>query len=267
MGLQHRLKTLRFVAASAAALLLGAPAQAVESITLVTPTNSMDTVISEVVLNAAYTALGIDLTVRRLPAARALAAANAGQFDGEVQRIDGLSRAFPNLVQVRIPTNYIDAVVFTARDNSDVARWQDLSAHRVGIIRGIKFAEQRTEGMNRLVVSDYKNLFVMLSRDRIDYAVSPLIVAEYHIRQNSIRGVRASLPPLERFELFHYLHKRHIALVPQIEAELARMQQRGQIAALRNLVFKEMLARASRGLAPCDDVACYGDAIQVPPAR
>lgn len=45
----------------------------------------------------------------------------------------------------------------------EVAGWESLKPYTIGIIRGIKFAERRTEGMNAIAIKDYAALSPRIS--------------------------------------------------------------------------------------------------------
>lgn len=152
---------------------LGKLALSAEPLVLVTPVNTVDTVISEVIVREAYRRIGTDIVIKKYPAERALHLANQGEVAGEIQRIDGIAANYPNLIQVYPPINYIEGVVFSKSVAFEIDGWESLRPYRIGIIRGIKFAERNTVGMNVLQASVYSALFKMLDRKRFDIIVSP----------------------------------------------------------------------------------------------
>ncbi len=248
----------RLMAPVLVAMLLPTLAPAGEILTLVTPTNSIDTVISEVILREAYRRLDIEVVIRKYPAERALQLANEGSVDGEVQRIDGISARYQNLIQVKPAINYIEGAVFSDEVTFAVDGWASLEPYRIGIIRGIKFAEQNTRGMNVQRAGDYRKLFGMLAQGRFDIIVSPGINGEYQIRRLGIEGVEKLQPAIMRFDLFHYLGRDRADLVPRISAVLETMRENGELAAIREHVIDVIMERATRGLGPCDqDYACF----------
>jgi hypothetical protein len=231
---------------------------AAEPLVLVTPENTADTLISEVIVREAYRRLGIDVVIRKYPAERAIRLANEGKADGEVQRIDGIAKNYPNLIQVRPSINFISATAFSAKKDLRVDGWPSLRPYRIGIIRGIKFAERNTRGMAVAAAGDYERLFVMLDRGRFDIALSTRLNGLLHIKRLGIDGVRALDPDVDRFELYHYLHRKHADLVPRIEAMFDRMWKSGDLARIRAHVVRVMLDRAARKLDICDDdYACF----------
>ena len=234
------------------------PVFAAEPLTLVAAANTVDTVISEVILRKAYRKLGIVITIKKYPGERALKLANAGRVAGDVQRIDGLSVKYPNLIQVRPSINFIEGNVFSKTARFTVSGWVSLKRYRIGLIRGIKFAELNTNGMDTYKAPDYDILFRMLNNARVDIAISPRLNGRYQIKRLGITGIHELSPPVQKFELFHYLHKKNAALVSKLSAVLSDMRNSGELERLRNHVVSVLLDRAERGLPLCDkDYACF----------
>jgi polar amino acid transport system substrate-binding protein len=196
--------------------------------------------------------------ITKYPAERAIKLANEGGADGEVARIDGIGNHYPNLIQVYPAVNYIEATVFTAGKDLVLEGWQSLQPFSIGYIRGIKFAETNTTGMDRYAVGDYPTLFRMLHHDRFDFAVSPRLNGEFNKRRMDMAGIVPLEPPIEQFDLYHYVHRNHAALVPKLEAVLQEMLDSGELTAIRERVVTEILRRADLGLPICDeDYLCF----------
>jgi len=236
----------------------GGSLEAQERLVLVTPPNSIDTVISEVITRKAYKRIGIDVEIRKYPGERALRLANSGKVDGEVQRIDGIAKHYTNLTQVYPAINFIEGTVFSLQKKFPVKGWDSLKPYRIGYIRGIKFAEQNTRNMDSLAVSDYTHLFEMLRKKRFEIIVSPRTNGLYQLKQQGIEDIQELKPAIMRFDLFHYLHKKHIKLVPKISAVFSEMAKSGELDEIRRHVISVMMTRAAQKLPICDtDYACF----------
>ena len=221
------------------------------TIRLVAAANTADTAVSEVILGKAYARLGYRLEVARYPAERALRLADAGRADGDVQRIDGLASHYPNLLQLKPAINYIEGSAFTADRAISIEGWESLRPYRIGFIRGIKFAELNTVGMDRHPVGDYQALFKMLIKGRFDLGVSPRLNGLYQLKQLGLEGVTPLDPPLARFDLYHYLHRSHAQLAPKLEAVFREMQASGELTAIREAVVSRLLGHSEQGLPAC----------------
>jgi len=239
--------------------LIAAPlAAAQQHLVLVTPPNTVDTVISEVITRQAYKRIGIVVNIRKYPGERALRLANSGKVDGEVQRINGISANYHNLIQVHPAINYIEGAAFTQTVKFKVKGWDSLKPYKVGYIRGIKFAERNTKNMDSLAVGDYRGLFQMLGDNRFEVAVSPRLNGLYQMKQLGVKNVEALSPAIMRFELFHYLHNKHAKLAPKISAVFTEMEKSGELVAIRKHVISVLMARAQHKLKVCDqDYACF----------
>lgn len=104
------------------------PASAEKIFVLVTPPNTVDTVISEVITREAYKRIRITVKIPKYPGERALRLANSGKVDGEVQRIKGIAASYHNLIQVYPAINFIEGTVFTRTQTFIVQGWNSLKS-------------------------------------------------------------------------------------------------------------------------------------------
>ena len=181
----------------------------------------------DIVAGEAFRRAGVKLQLVRLPAERALINANLGMGDGDLTRIAGLEALYPNLVSV--PTKLID-YTFAAfgKDATLPARWDAIRARPVGHIKGWKIYEQQSKGaVNAVEVDDAQQLFRLLNLKRIDVALYERWLGLALLRQADIKDVRMLEPILAQKEMFIYLHKRHAALVPKLDAALAAIKAEG----------------------------------------
>lgn len=258
---RNRLSALRSIGAVFCFLIALQSSEAmsdVRTLTLVTVADSPDTYSGELILIEAYRKLGISIRIRRFPAERALKLANQGKVDGEVQRIDAIKDLYPNLIQVRPPINVLQAGVFAKSVNFEIKGWRSLSPYRIGLVRGIKFAEASTQGMNRSIVSSYTNLFRMLDKGHVDLVVVPRKNGIFYLNQVGPRGVLELQPPVTSYKLFHYLHRKNIELAPQISMALEDMESSGESDAIRHRVMTKLIEIARSGGQICtQDYACF----------
>ncbi|MGZ5280018.1 MAG: substrate-binding periplasmic protein [Pseudobdellovibrionaceae bacterium] len=188
------------------------------------------------IMTEAYSRLGIQLKVVRLPAQRALPDANAGKYDGELYRVAEVARNYPNLRRVPTLIGSIDFVAYGKKPMlSKVTNWQSLGAYRLGAQLGIKFIEYSTKGMNVNFVSKGEQLIQMLYLDRIDIALM-----DRNTMFETLKRIRASgrkdlaqevleLKVLETLPLYHYVHFKNEKEIPKIDAILQVMQKEGYL--------------------------------------
>lgn len=171
---------------------------------------------------------GIELRLLHLPTERGLRNANAGIDDGDLGRIAGMEKRYPNLV--RVPEKLFNVqLVGYARDPSiSTSSWSALRPYRVGVIRGWKIYEDKLRGIVKPVrVNNAEQLFSLLERDRIDIALYERWMGLALIRQRGLVDVTALKPPLATPAVFTYLNKKHAALVPKLAATLRALKADG----------------------------------------
>ena len=226
--------------------------QATEKLVLSTPELTADTVVSEMILKEAYRRIGINVTIKKFPPERSLHEANNGKVDGEVQRIGSISEIYHNLRRVDPTINFLEGITFTANADAVINSWPDLKPFRVGILRGIKFVEANTKGLKVYAAGNHREMFRMLNKGRFDVVVAPRFSANFFIRANKLESIRELPKPLVRLDLFHYLHKRHEALVPRVSATLQAMSDAGELIAIRKHVMARQLDQAEKGAPFCN---------------
>jgi len=202
---------------------------------------SVNSDISLIVLKQAYRKLGIEVEYNPLPGERALQTANSGKVDGEVFRIINIQKKYPNLIPIPTPINILEAVAFSKQPDLIVSGWHSLSKLSIGIQVGIKFAERGTRGMSPVLVDTNEQLFKMLNADRIDVAAVALTNGLKTLSKLNLTSIYAVSPPIQVFPLYHYLHKKHAALVPRLNTVLAEMAVSGDIKKIRDTFLKQLL--------------------------
>ena len=186
-------------------------------------TGANDRVVAE-----AFRRLGIPARLVRLSAERALHNADQGVDDGTYARIAGLSDKYPNLVKVPEPVSEFLFTAFTRNPKLVVKGWEGLKPHHVGLVIGWKIVEANTGGVReRTSVKDEQTLFAMLGSGRLEVAVLERYAGRAVARSLGLADVRALEPPLERRDMFLYLHKRHADLVPRLAETLRQMKRDG----------------------------------------
>jgi polar amino acid transport system substrate-binding protein len=181
----------------------------------------------DLVAGEAFRRAGVELKLVKLPAERALLNANAGSEDGDLTRIAGIERQYPNLV--RVPEKLVDWEFTAFSKNARIAgHWEVIRAHSVGYIKGWKIYEQQMTGATQVITADDSDqLFRLLRLDRIEVALYARWMGLALIRRQDLRGVRALEPALVTREMFIYLHKRHASLVPALAAALRAIKSEG----------------------------------------
>ena len=214
-----------------------APVQAAESISrpqMVISQMDDDPILSVKafhIMREAYRRLGIELRPDLLPRERALMSADSGETDGDLIRAAGIDARYINLVPVPEPVVTFDAVGFTTGLKFTVDGWNSLRPYSLCIMRGMKLAEQGTEGMQRLIANTTDQAILMLSAGRCQVAVLGHQVW-LDIERLHAGPMRALDPPVASVPLYHYLHRRHADLAPRLAETLRQMRDDGTSATL-----------------------------------
>ena len=204
-------------------------------------TNAQQTGFLDRVGQEAFRRSGLRLRLVRLPPERGLRNANAGIEDGDLTRIAGIEKVYPNLV--RVPEKLVDwqFSAFTHRDDLRVpAHWQSLLPHTVGIIRGWKIAEANLATAKKIIlVDDVDQLFRLLNKRRVDVVVYSREMGLWYQREHGLRNIRLLEPALESRGMFIYLHRKHQARVAPLAAALRSVKQDGSYERF----YRESIAR------------------------
>ena len=184
------------------------------------------------ILKKVYASLGIQVGFQILPARRSLQVSGNGETDGEVFRIREVGLEYPNLI--RIPTQLMTFKGYAYTVNGiEIDQMDNLDKYRVGIIRGYIWAERGVKSTNIVRVEDNAQLLIKLIRGGIDVAVSTEYTFEREIRKNgTVRNIITRGKPLISFDVFHYLNRKYQDLVPDIDEEIKKLHDSGEITKL-----------------------------------
>jgi len=182
--------------------------------------------------------LDYDVRLVKLPPERGLLDANAGVEDGDLARIGGIEKLYPNLLRV-------DEVIVTedfsafGRNSRIPARWEEIRKHTVGYIRGWKIYEKAMAGAPNVTSTETpEQLFRLLSLGRIDIALYEHALGTALIRKLNLRGIQPLSPPLARKDMYMYLHRKHAVLVPRVAETLRLLKREGFYGRVYNQKLK-----------------------------
>lgn len=200
------------------------------------------------VLDQVYQALskrlGMKIEIHRLAAAeRVLLNVNEGLVDGDVGRVLGLEKKYPNMVSVPVPVMKYEMVVFTRDANFNVAGVDSIKAYNVGLVRGWKILEQAATGARSVTaLESAEQMFSMLDKGRIDIALLEKLQGLQTIENMKLKGIKLMQPNLLEGNWYLYLNKKHESLIPRISAELGEMERDGTL----RRIYTNVLTRYSR---------------------
>ncbi|MEP0175629.1 MAG: hypothetical protein ABJH28_00015 [Paraglaciecola sp.] len=191
--------------------------------------NNSARVICEDKLTRAFNQIGYKFEVSLMPAKRALLMSNNGTTNGEVARIGGLDKDYPNLIQVN-ESCYSHLVYFYVKSGKEftVDGWGSIPAdYLLGYRKGMKYIEFASEKYPFKLYSidnlDQSLQMLMLMFDRIDLLVGSTSLFKALSKQADISGVVRLEPAVEKHMFYPYKHKKHSHLLPELTAKLAEV--------------------------------------------
>ena len=203
-------------------------------------TNDDKTGFIDIVVGEAFRRVGLELKLIKLPPERALKNANDGIDDGDLLRIAGLEKLYPNLIRVPEKIFDVNFVAFANKPEVEIDRWLSLKPYIVGLIKGWKIFEKNIPaGTDMVYAHDPEQLFTLLEKGRIDIALYTRLMGLDIVKRRQLTGVTILSPPLAIRETFLYLHKSRKDFVPLIADALAALKREGFYAA----EFKKIEAR------------------------
>jgi len=181
------------------------------------------------VLKEAYVKLGISTSISYLPGNRSLLYSSTGRVDGELFRIEGIQREFPDLIQITEPILELETIAYSSDVEFNINGWKSLNPYKLGFLRSFKKAEKNTQGMNTYQDDSLNNLFKLLNKGRIDLVIESQIGASVILQLEDKPVIKALYPPVDRFYIYHYLHTKNKNLLLPITDVLSEMRRSGEI--------------------------------------
>lgn len=181
-------------------------------------------------VRAVYAELGITPLFELLPSERAIVEANAGRFDADLMRVEGVEKMYPNLLCTEEPIRRTELYAYVKRGSPlAVKSVDDLRPRALGFTRGSKLAEEfvQARGWQAVAANSADSLIKMLAVDRFEVA---LITSTQLLPQNGLvlEGVERVGPTLASSYSYHVLHRRNADLVPRFDAVLKAMKADGR---------------------------------------
>lgn len=178
-------------------------------------------------LRMVWAKLGYQLEFVDMPGERALVETNDGRTDGETARIAGMEATYPDLRRVDVPLyiNTNSTFVYGAGKPIPATVSELRTLASVGIVRGWKASEDATYGWRNVIkVNSYASALQMLKLGRMDAFLGRGEDTLRAIQQEGLNPADFPNKVVLRHSLFHYLHKKHEALLPLVARELLLMK-------------------------------------------
>ncbi|WP_111494058.1 substrate-binding periplasmic protein [Marinobacter bohaiensis] len=229
------LGTLLFQATLAPAALQGVKTLRFASI----PDNPLDEV-GVLLIRTIYDQLDIEVEILDIPPARALTLLRQGHLDGSLARPEGFETRVDVAVPVPVRLSQVQVVGFARADR--LARLQTASTMplRVGLLLGLPPHMNTAAHLHPVEAHTSRQLMAMADKARVDLALDVDVVGAHVIREDHLANLRIVTTPLRRIDVYHFLHQRHEALVPQVARVMTELQEDGTLERMHQ-AFRERL--------------------------
>jgi len=194
--------------------------------------NLVHTIAAEVLVKA-YKKANIEINPLFLTLQESLKRSNSGETDGELARISTITRFSPNLNKVPVSIISVEAVAFSKNRSLAINNWNDLRGHKLTIVKGVKFIETGTKGLQKNFVATHEDALQLLQSDQTEIIVIPKLASINLIYQKKYHEIRPISKSLKRHKLYHFVHKKNIHLLPIITPILQEMKNSGEIEFIR----------------------------------
>ncbi|MDC0255378.1 hypothetical protein OAK75_10765 [Bacteriovoracales bacterium] len=181
---------------------------------------------SKKVLIELYKRIGISLKLKGYHASRSLVMANLGKADGELLRIKGINKIFKNLIRIESHLLTLTIKAITLKKDLKTIGLPELHKHTISFHRGyVIFHKIFKNHKASQPVTDSTQIYRMVNNNRVRFG---LIVEELSGRTlkkgiyHKIKKIDVKIPPVD---LYHYINKKHISLVPKLLKAIKEMKQ------------------------------------------
>jgi len=192
------------------------------------------------ILKKAYAKAKIPINIVSFPLEESLQKSNSGQSDGEISRIKTITQRYPNLRIVPVPLVHVEAAAFSKDTSIKITRWRDLKDYNFTIVKGAKFIEKATKGMDKEIALTFKEAFDRLKKQQTELVVIPKNAAISLSLQAQYKDIKKVSCVLEKLQLFHFVHKKNTHLIPLITPILKQMKSSGEIEYFRRSYLKRL---------------------------
>ncbi len=183
------------------------------------------------ILEKAYSRLGIQFAIVYLTPNRSIQEVENGAADGELVRIKQIGDHFTEIVRVEVPILSLPIYAYTNDEELIDLRPAEMAGVRVGHVAGAKFAERLTAKLpNVTTVETPEVLFNMLQKRRLDVVIAAEPPGDQFMAAAPKDAVFKGRDQLQSVDFYHYLNRRHLALVPRLERALTDLMYGGASA-------------------------------------
>ncbi|QHJ12859.1 hypothetical protein FX988_03117 [Paraglaciecola mesophila] len=223
-----------------------ASANAKERLVFSTAVNSgLPPMVCSEVMRLALSRINIDMSLNAKSSERSILSASKGETDGETARVNGLNAKYPDLFQTSVSCYAHDVNLYTLAGNEfKVDGWQSIPPNKViGYRKGTHYIEQAAtqHDISIYPLETNQQIFKLISVGKIDMMIATEQIMGSKVMLNGSAELVILRPALERHGFYSYIHKKHLAILPQINQQLTRMKTSGELDSVQHKVANAFL--------------------------
>ncbi|MCF2857979.1 hypothetical protein L1286_10890 [Pseudoalteromonas sp. SMS1] len=181
-------------------------------------------------LSLAYKDMGHKLEIIDFDRNSALIAANEGELDGQLGRIAGVTDSYANLIYVDYPLYSFNLQLISHCLVCAFNQLDSLVVQSGYLVAYQYMMDHQFDGELIEVKSTAAQLNLLMQKK-----VQGALIVDFHLREHlpymDMDTIR--IEDLVTIESFHYLHKKHIALIPKLKKTLEKLEKKGVTAVLK----------------------------------
>ncbi|CUH82077.1 Bacterial extracellular solute-binding proteins, family 3 [Tritonibacter multivorans] len=199
--------------------------------------------ITEDVLSEVYRRLDLPVRFVETPGLRSLQLSSMGHFAGETLRISGLTRKYPDLLQVDPPVAYMKSAAFVRRNSwVRIEKPDDLHRYTIAYLDGIVSAKRLGQYARKAMPMPTRaHALRALENGDVDAVIMGQISGQIASQRGGFRNISPEPVVLQTTSVHHYIHRKHAHLIPRVSAELAALKASGEANALFMSRAKELI--------------------------
>jgi hypothetical protein len=172
----------------------------------------------------AYTDIGYQTEIITMPAKRALhEAMHNPNIDAELMRASEAQSALTDYIKIPVPVLIMTVNGYSYAQLPTGLTWDTVHKYRIVTVRGVVAIETKFKQLNieYVTVRTAKQALEMIQANRADIAILPKAFVDRAINANKQLAQPITNDILQQTAIYHYIHKRHKAIIPALEASLS----------------------------------------------
>lgn len=186
------------------------------------------------ILDKIYAPLNIKPVLLAFPAGRGLLLLNQGKIDAEYSRIQSTAVNYPHLIKIPSPINVLNFYYFCLDKENCTFSPNTIFILGRGFLHGKEFC--KLNSLNCTVVKMNDSILNALELQRGNAVIANMYSTS--ACKHSIKKIYRKLEPRLALPTYHYVHKKHSILVPQINQSIHNLTKNGEIKRIRNQLLK-----------------------------